>query len=176
MFQGRIGVGRYWHAIIILVLLNLLATIILGAAAFFGFAALVESSSPENGLGMLLLGAMIAPFIAVIPSLVMLPFALGLQVRRFHDYGITGWAVPGLMVLGIVLGALFPIYDPAMLATGGGFPPISPVGGAVSALLFILGLVLVCIPGSKGTNTYGPKVRYRSVWLAILGKNPEPAE
>lgn len=176
MFKGRIGVGRYWHAIVILVLLNLLATIVLGVLAFFGFGALVQSSSPENGLGMILLAAMVAPFIAVIPSLVMLPFALGLQVRRFHDYGITGWAVPGLMVLGIILGVLFPIYDPAMLVSGGEFPSFSPIGSAVSSLLFILGIVLLCIPGTKGENTYGPKVRYRSVWSAILGKNPEPIQ
>lgn len=175
MFKGRIGVGRYWHAVIVLVLLTLLATIVFGVAAFFAVGAFVGSSG-AGGLGAILLAAMLVPFIAVIPSLVMLPFALGLQVRRFHDFGITGWAVPGLMVLGIVLGALFPIYDPAMLVPGAGIPPVSPVGGVVSLVLFILGIVLLCVPSTKEQNAYGPQVRYRSVWSAILGKNPEPVQ
>lgn len=164
MFSGRISVGQYWKSVLLLVVITLVAVgVLVGGYYLILLPILLKSSGVGLGTGILL--AMGGMFLAIIPALIMLPYGIGLQVRRFHDIGFTGWAVLALFAVGWVVNFFLPAAD-----YSSGTPVISPVGALVAALLGIVGIVIISWPGTKGPNKYGDERRYGSTWAAIKGK------
>lgn len=166
MFKGRIGIGQYWKSVIVLTLITAVASVVLLGGYFILLPVFLKSSGAGLGTGLLFfIGGMILP---IIVALVALPYTIGLQIRRFHDIGLTGWAILGLFVLGWIVNFFFPAVSYSGLV-----PTISPTGAAVTAFLFVAGIVIVSWPGTNGTNKYGEKIQYRSLWAAIKGNKSE---
>jgi len=164
MYKGRIGVGQYWGSALLLVLITLVAAgILVGGYYLIVLPLLLESSGV--GLGAVLLLSIGGVFLAFILALIALPYIIGLQVRRFHDMGLTGWTVLLLFILGWVVDFFFPAAD-----YSSGTPVILPLGAAIASVLFVVGVVIVSWPGTNGPNKYGEPVRYRSLWAAVKGK------
>jgi len=168
MFTGRIGIKQYWLGVLLLLGLALLSTlVIVGLYYFVLFPMLVSSGNMGMGGGLLLMfGGM---FLAYIPFLVTLPFSIGLQVRRFHDMGITGWMVLVLFVVSFIIS----MFAPATMSPSG--QSLAPIGMGISLLTLIAYIVIFSWPGTKGPNTYGDVTYYPSIMAAIRGKNGAPA-
>lgn len=166
MFTGRISVWRYVGSILVLILCALVASLVLMGLYYFVLMPLII---PHIGLNLGLLFAITfgGMFLAFLPFLLVLPYMIGLQVRRFHDINLTGWTV--LVLIAINWAASF--FFPAMT----GVPPmqtIEPAGMAIAVVLAVVGLCFTFWPGTKGPNKFGEKVKYTSVWSAIRGKKP----
>jgi uncharacterized membrane protein YhaH (DUF805 family) len=150
MFEGRIGVGQYWISSLILLIVAGAA----GVLIFFGLPV---------PLGIILCLAPV--LIAGIPL-------YGLQIRRVHDLGISGYVITSIGVVVALLHQYFPIYTTTfntadmMFSTTKVFHPLGIVIQACTAIGFV---VFVSLPGSKKANQFGEPTRYRSIWAAIRG-------
>src|SRR3989344_1144225 len=167
MFSGRISAAQYWKCALLLFILTLIATgVLVGGYYLLLLPMLLKSSGA--GLGTILLLSIGGMFLAIIPVLIILPYIIGLQVRRFHDMGLTGWAVLALFVVVWVVNFFLPAAD-----YSGATAVILPIGAAVAVALSVVGIVIVSWPGTKGTNKYGLPVEYRSSLAALVGdKSP----
>lgn len=79
-------------------------------------------------------------------SLLLLPANLGVTVRRLHDRGMRGWwlFLPlGLLVLWV-------------LAGGPGQAQTNILGNVISLGMVLCYLIILCMPGVKGPNKFGP--------------------
>ncbi|MEA2701674.1 MAG: hypothetical protein QOE22_383 [Candidatus Parcubacteria bacterium] len=162
MFKGRIGVGQYWLGLILLLVLGIVAAGVLAGLYYVLFLPIFLESTGA-GLGTTLALSLAGVFIPVIPLLIMLPYGIGLQIRRFHDMGLTGWVYLVLAIVSYGIGHLFPAIDPVTMQ-------VAASGAIVSLLLFVANIVIMSWPGTKGPNKYGEPFRYRSLWAAIRGK------
>lgn len=162
MFKGRIGVGQYWLGLLLLLLLTAVAAGILAALYYLLLLPLfLEATGAGLGTTILLgIGGMLIP---AIPVLIMLPYGIGLHIRRFHDMGLTGWMYLVLAVISYLVTRFFPILDPVTSEFSSG-------GLVVSLVLLIAGIVIMSWPGTKGPNKYGEPFRYASLRSAVRGK------
>jgi uncharacterized membrane protein YhaH (DUF805 family) len=76
---------------------------------------------------------------------------LAVAVRRLHDSNRAGWwlALPAAPVL----------FWVAALATGFGTPAMFPAMVVAIAACLLVVLVLMCFPGTRGANRFGPDPR-----------------
>jgi uncharacterized membrane protein YhaH (DUF805 family) len=143
-FNGRSSRAEYWYWALAYVL------ILLAFAAVMGLSYLATRS----------------PVVLVLVGLLLVVFVLGtliptiaVAVRRLHDTNRSGWWYVGSFVpnfLSPVLEKSFPILDVL-----------------ISLILFIYTIVLLvwyCLPGTPGTNDYGPNP-YESQDLEALARD-----
>jgi uncharacterized membrane protein YhaH (DUF805 family) len=115
-FQGRACRSEYWYFVLfnVLVMAALAVVGAIGGGALGGPGAMVNTILVLIGLFWL---GMVLPHLAV-------------QVRRFHDLGVTGWFVLIFAVLSLI-----------------------PILGYLTS---IGELIWFCMPGTDGENNYGP--------------------
>lgn len=159
-FRGRSRRREYW----MFVLFQLLVTVALGLfQGVFGAGGDLVSAGPgplprQEGFafGAVMGGSVVATLFALanfVPN-------LSVSVRRLHDRNLRGWwlAVP-LGLYGVAGGLVF-----GSLGAGIGGSGTAAAGLAIAAML--LGLValasaigfivVLCLPGTAGTNRFGP--------------------
>ncbi len=163
MFTGRIGVADYWKSVLLLLLVEIVVAV--GGGFLFGAfgASLLGQTTPASISGILV-GAIGAVLLAFIPALLAGIFALivglGLQVRRLHDLGFSGWFVPLLWLLGFV---------PYLGKTGPGPLDFALWVWPYLAIAGVIGLGITLWPGKPDVNKYGQQMKYRSWWAAAIG-------
>jgi len=173
MFNGRIGVADYWKAVLVFVIILLVVGIGGGVIFLFIGSALLKTL-PITGIGGIF-AALFGVFIfAAIPMVVMsivgLVWSVGLQIRRLHDLGLSGWIVLGLWIINGI------IFIFGRTGTGTGLAIYAPWALAMMAIFGIIGLGIMLWPGKPEPNSYGAPVAYRSWWAALMGdKNPSPS-
>ncbi|MEK9177170.1 MAG: DUF805 domain-containing protein, partial [Patescibacteria group bacterium] len=127
MFTGRIGAADYWKATLVYVVCSI-GLLVLGLALSFAILFAVTAFATPASMGSLLLWVVIAPLVGWIPSFIgsiyLAAASIGLQVRRFHDLNVTGWAVGLFWLVGILTSTF--------CRTGPGPYDISPWAIAVS--------------------------------------------
>ena len=137
LFTGRLDKGNFIKIILIGIVLQFLISGLFGGGMIAGMV---------SGYGMLGLG-MIGFLLMSLISLVIGVYELGVTVRSFHDIGLTGWYVLGLLLVSFI-----------------------PVIGWLIAIGAIVYLAIT--PGDPAANTYGgvpnPNV---TLWQAIKGSN-----
>ena len=145
-FKGRID-RRTWLVFAILIAFLEYGTELLLRRAF-------HWPLPPGGPGSALLPAYLGDEISLLTSLIFLWPSLAIDVKRWHDIGVSGWAV--LMV-----------YAPAVILYG---LAIAGVGGTTdhpdqraAVFLYVFGLavlvyfiILAARRGAPGPNRYGP--------------------
>ena len=140
IFNGRARRSEYWYfvlfGIIVSMITNTADAIIAGASS----------------------GAAPAPISGIASLALMLP-QLSVNVRRLHDTNRSGWWIGGFYLY--LIGAV--IVGVALFAVSGerGFDDIRVVAGmAIFALAtfayMVLLIVFTILPGTHGTNRYGP--------------------
>lgn len=169
MFSGRIGIKQYWLSLLLLILLAIgvifLTGVLVALGVFGAFAAFSEN------IGLAIAGIIALSLIGFIVSLLVALPSWGLAVRRYHDVGLSVWVFVGLMVAGWIISIIFPV------TTGEGQAIEFNVANMLINLpLSIVSLAILLWPGTKGENKFGAQTRYDSLWKAIKGVKPAPAE
>ena len=179
MFQGRISVGNYWKSFLLIFALDIfylgvmLLTLIVLAGLVFLYASIVS----HTGLASLipvLIGFAGFGMLTLIPFYILLILgdflSIGLQVRRLHDLGLSGWSV----VAGFLIGIAVIIFG----KTGTGPFSYAPWVFGVWGVGVLFGLYIAFWPGKKGINAFGEPIQYRSWWAGLIGnKNlPDPSK
>lgn len=171
MFRGRIGVADYWKSVLLLILIAVVVgaggAIIVGIAGLYLLGATLPSTPGDVIAGLFGVLAF-----AAIPYITAVLFAcvtgIGLQIRRLHDLGLSGWIILvfwGLSAVVALLGRtgitdnILQFYQPwawALLAVGS-----------------IAWLVIAFWPGKLESNAYGAPIVYLSWWTAAIGRKTE---
>lgn len=134
-FQGRSRRKEFW----MFQLLNLLVALVFAGPFFFSFmsASIAAAGNPgaeaalaENifagGLGLSTIGVGIY---AIYALAIIIP-SIAVTVRRFHDRDMSGWWYLGLLLAGMI-----------------------PVVGFIGSIVM---LVFMVLPGTAGSNRFGP--------------------
>ena len=124
--KGRARRAEYWWFTLASFILYIVAYMIDVAA----FGINTYTSQPNQQIAYIIVAlGLLAPTVSVLS-------------RRFHDVGLSGWLVAGVLVSYLV-GA-------AMVAA------MMPAGGILVAVVVLATLVVTIIPGRPGENQYGP--------------------
>lgn len=110
---------------------------------FWWFMLFIFLVNFAAGLIFSILPMMAGASLSLAVSLMLLPANLGVTVRRLHDRNMAGWwllAPIGCLVLAILFG------------TGD-----SILGNAVSLSMCVCYLAILCMPGQRGENRFGPE-------------------
>lgn len=164
LFTGRIGVRQFWLSSLLALLTYGLAFLIVEVSTvplFSLVSGISLFSPPDLAIApvrtLLLFG--IGVSMLVLPAIFFLVISVGLQVRRCHDYGISGvvWftALLALVVSAYLLDRLTPL---ALVAV---------------ALALLIWLALLSWPGADEDNEHGSPVTYPSLWAALRGSFDE---
>lgn len=140
-FDGRINRPHYWIASVIGYIAFFLVGIIFLVVIFPYRAELLQLKSPAwTALGI---AALVAALIGAVIGL----FLWGVEWRRLHDVGMTGWV------------SLIPF-----------FVSLIPFIGIVTlAYLVVLG----CLPPKDIDNDCGEPDTYTNWWTALIGQKPK---
>ena len=134
-FQGRINRAKYWLAILVYVVINVLLAII----------------------GMALGDSIIFMLLNVIVGLAVLISGIAVGLKRLHDRNKSGW---WLILFYLLPGLLFGVGMFMSLAGIMGADISSGSGVLLSFLGFVIGIwalvELGCLRGTVGPNQYGP--------------------
>ncbi len=150
IFQGRLGVGDYWKSTIALSVFSLT-------------------------LGVLVFLCLPIPYsfvFAFLPALVVVPFQLGLIVRRVHDFGMRGTHF-FILLFGISLVTSFFPWSVSEIIEG---KIVHPFGIALEVVITIFFIVLLSRTGTKGANRFGERLRYESITAAVLSTRNKAAK
>lgn len=137
VFEGRASRSEFWYFRLFVVLANFTLTILV---------KLFSQRAIEAGPAVLMIAA---GFLLIVPD-------ISVQVRRFHDRGISGlWLLPTYVFIpGIAIYALYAGFSEGI--------PLGRTQEEAFALLGILWLGLVffafvvsLLPGQKGANRFG---------------------
>lgn len=124
-FKGRSRRLEFWA----FALFNSIVTAVLASLAFstgFSYHALIQSARFTGSLG----SATMALFaILGLYGLGIVIPTLAVNVRRLHDRGMSGWWLPGFVLIGLL-----------------------PFVGWIGSIVY---LVLMFLPGTAGVNRYG---------------------
>lgn len=157
---GRLGIRQFWLGMVGALLLYGLAFIVIEVSAvpIFSLISGISLFAPPDlttapirvlllfGIGMAML---------LLPALFFLIITTGLQVRRCHDYGLSGSA-----------------WFMAMLALSVGcylLYRLTPLGALAAALALVLWLVFLSVPGTVDDNMHGSPDVYPSIWGTLRG-------
>jgi len=156
-FSGRARRAEYWWFFVFLVLVGIAVQV--GLAASVGrdpalFAALqdpgrLQSYLKHNEAALYYAGAGVALYIL----LGWLP-QLSVTIRRLHDTDRSGWFIfmPALASIVAVVAAFMVSFTFA----GNGALPLVLLAASVPMIANIWFLVVLCLPGTQGTNRFGP--------------------
>lgn len=164
IFTGRIGVRQFWLGMLLTVALYGVVFVIIEVSAvpLFSLISGISLFSPPDLAtasvrNLLLFGVGVG--MLILPALFFLAISMGLQVRRCHDFGLTGanWfmALAALAVGTYLLDRLTPLSA------------FSFIGALLLWLLFM------SLPGTKGDNFHGLQSTYPSLWGALSGSYAE---
>lgn len=160
LFSGRIGVKQFWLSMGVTLLIYGLAFIIVDASAvpvFTLISGISLFSHPDLATApvdsLLLFG--IGASMLILPALFFLAVAIGLQVRRCHDYGLSGpaWL---MAMLALIVGSYL-LYR---------LTPLAMLSFFVVAVLWI---IFMSWPGTQDENFQGSQTSYPTIWGAIHG-------
>ena len=129
-FSGRSRRMEYWMFALLTVIVSIVCVALIfgGMASMEDFATAEETgANPFGGMGVL---SWIGIAILVIWGLASIIPSIAVGVRRLHDMNYSGWIYLAVVLLGII-----------------------PLVGTLVQLAFI---VVMCLPGTKGPNKYGP--------------------
>ena len=158
-FSGRSPRAEFWWYFLFTTIIYLVFWVIFMGAAGASMSDAAASGDPSMGmLGALGVGAI---FIGLFWLAIIIP-TIAVQVRRLHDQDRSGWWLGAyyllyvlymVMSFGTVLGAAG-TADPSQIS------PSGLIGTMVIGLAFfiysIVLLVFFCLPGTKGSNRFGP--------------------
>jgi uncharacterized membrane protein YhaH (DUF805 family) len=141
-FSGRSRRKEFWmFQLLNLIVVAVLYAMILGGG---GLSALMAGAAAQQGgqpdLTQVSLGPVfwIGALLLCIWGLGTIIPALAVTVRRLHDRNMSGWYLLGFIVVVVVLS-------------------IVPVVGPLIVFALEIGyIVLLALPGTPGTNDYGP--------------------
>ena len=161
-FSGRASRAEFWWFFLFLVLVW-----VVFYATMFGtlFGARNAGTPPSAGF----MGALgVAGFLLILFWLAMLIPSIAVGVRRLHDTDRSGWWLGGFYLLYglyivMLLGSMGSLMGGAMT---GAAPNPAQVSGGMFAATMVLGLVMFvyaialfvfyCLPGTRGSNRFGP--------------------
>lgn len=138
-FKGRATRAEFWYAwIFAKVVLRIISRILLGAAEN-------PYTSAEPNIGVIL-------FSIVLFIYAIFLFFAGwcLEVRRFHDVGLSGWWT-------VIPPALFAV---AVIAGINGATSLAVTCGALWLVSCLARIVVGCLDSKKGRNKYGDSEKY----------------
>lgn len=167
LFTGRIGIAQYWLSVLLLIALSIPFSIVIALLSFALSFAVISLAGID-----LLTGTFIGTAVTVVVSsiamfIIMLP-VYGLLVRRYHDIGLSVWILVAFTIISWIVSFIFPIFtDSEDIAS------FSMTNLIISAPFIIFGLAVTLWPGTKGLNKYGEQTKYKSIWSALWGKQPE---
>jgi uncharacterized membrane protein YhaH (DUF805 family) len=140
-FSGRSQRKEYWMFILLMVIIEIVLFIPLLAAGFSLFSSLgAGAGAASPALGAAAFGPVIwiVGLIFLVWGLATIIPALAVTVRRLHDRDMSGWYLAGFIVVAGVLSRL------------------GSIGSLLTFVLEIGWIVLLALPGTPGTNKYGP--------------------
>ena len=137
LIEGRSSRSEYWLFTLLVIIVAILAVVAVIAVAGASVMSLGQDLNPTD-YGALLAGAGAGAVILIILfyiwALLTSVASLAVTIRRIHDLNFSGW----FLVLYYV--ALF-----GALA----------INKYLYWLVVLAGIVVLCLPGTKGTNKYG---------------------
>ncbi|MFZ1987498.1 MAG: DUF805 domain-containing protein [Minisyncoccia bacterium] len=155
MFNGRIGIGQFWGALFFGWLCSVAALLLGGILLKF-----LLTSIPLSYFFL----ATIVAYGSIVAVLAF--FSIGLEVRRLHDLGLSGWFVLIFLVISVAIMLWGTVQIDGSLA-------YKPWASVFLLISFIANLFISFWPGNKGENKYGPPVKYKSWGRALLGIKPD---
>ncbi len=127
-FTGRSRRMEYWmFTLLNVIVITVLVLVVMGAGGAAGLFEPDASGAPAAGFGALFGGM---GLLIVLYVLAILIPSIAVTVRRLHDRDMSGW-----WYLGAIVGGMIPV---------------------VGFLVSIAFLVLMALPGTPGTNRFGP--------------------
>lgn len=135
-FSGRSRRSEYWWFLVFEFIVAIVLVLGMFGTSFDIMRSLAESGTPPSfesfGVGFWVLGAILVLFslFSFIPS-------LAVQVRRLHDFNLSGWWYLGYAIV------------------SGGLSAIGEVGELVGNLMSLGWFVWMFFPGTRGPNKYG---------------------
>jgi uncharacterized membrane protein YhaH (DUF805 family) len=148
-FSGRSRRKEYWMYTLFYFIVAIVLSYVDSLVGLGGGSSLQAASGANAGLGAVTHMGVLGGIFALAN---LIPY-LAVSIRRLHDTGRAGWWVLlgfgpylialALMVVGMLTGQF------GLLAAGGLLMFAAFIGGIVL-------LVFMCLPGTSGTNQYGP--------------------
>ena len=135
-FGGRLPRTSYFLGSLVV---NALAIAVIIPAVFISSAKTVPTT-------------VLLVIVVALVGAIYLASTASLTVRRFHDFNFSGWAIIPYVVLTIIIA----VVEESAREFG-------MAGLTLTAAManFVLGLVILFVPGSAGENKFGPPV-YRA--------------
>jgi uncharacterized membrane protein YhaH (DUF805 family) len=140
VFQGRASRSEFWYFRLFVVIYNITLAILVGIF-------------PQSGAG---LGAGIVIVMSIGALLLLMP-DISVQVRRFHDHGISGfWLLPTYLIIPtIAILALYMNFSEEGLSLVSGQTEAFILLGCLWSAGFLFNLIVSILPGERGANKYG---------------------
>jgi|CXWL01.1.fsa_nt_gi uncharacterized membrane protein YhaH (DUF805 family) len=124
--HGRARRSEYWWWVLFAVAVAVVATIF--DATWSGWNS--YTSSPNT------------PLFSGVAGLGLLAPGISVAARRFHDVGLSGWLIAGVMAM-YLIGAAISVTQPA-------------IAGAIFLIVLGGATVVLFLPSKPGENAYGP--------------------
>ena len=139
-FKGRSRRKEFWS----FALLNLIVYIVLALVVFGTGASLTELAAADPNDPMALYSGFFSGMglLFLLWWLIVLVPTIAVSVRRLHDRDMSGW-----WYLGFIVASLIPIV------------------GAIAGIAF---LVIMLLPGTPGTNRFGPDPKGEAVTAEVF--------
>lgn len=147
---GRVSLGQFW---LYFLLPMFLAQVV---------AVVIDTSVFKAGLDPETLSPRVGP-LSILVGLFYLWPSFAVTIKRYHDHNMTGWWVPGSILLTAVAitSGLFAM-GPSLIGMGSG-TPLAFLAFVPSALgVLWLFVMLYLWPGQSGGNAHGPNPSGRS--------------
>ena len=160
IFMGRIGVLQFWLATLVLFVCSAILFLIVEVTALPLFAIVTGLSPfalpdlimlPLHTLILLVIGAVMA----VAPIAAFFILFAGLQMRRYHDFGLSVKVWAAVIIAEIVVRYVL--------------TAASRASTLVSLGLVLITIVLLSWPGTPHENEWGDSSRFPSLLGALLG-------
>lgn len=164
IFAGRIGIKQFWFSMGLAVGIYVLAFIVFEASAIPIFTLVTGISlfsHPDLATipieSLLLFG--IGMSMLILPALFFLTVAVGLQIRRSHDYGLSGAA--WFMAMAALIVGTYLLYH------------LTPLAALSIIIALVLWIIFMSWPGTQDENFEGSPGSYPSIWGALHGSYNE---
>jgi uncharacterized membrane protein YhaH (DUF805 family) len=147
-FQGRINRAKYWLAVVFWTVVDMVVFAVMGGMLVRDIVALGSEPSGADILRVILsFGfSIILVLLVVFVPMIVSGFAIG--IKRLHDRDQSGWW--------ILLFYFGPAVASALARTSDSGAAALILGLASLAISIWAFVVLACLRGTHGPNTYGP--------------------
>lgn len=152
-FQGRSRRKEFWMWILGVIIASIIFTILDNLLGLGGRSAVSPTALPPGATGMGYAAYASGGVLTGLFSLAILIPNISVAVRRLHDIDRSGWWIlaPALpYIIGFILG---------IAGAASGQFVVAALGGIVMLVGFLLAITLLvfyCLPGTRGTNRFGP--------------------